>query len=47
MRQSGLVVLEEPLAEGTSSNEAEQIAVGEGSDNKDEENYTILSPAKP
>jgi hypothetical protein len=47
MRQSGLVVLEEPVAEGTSTAEAEQIAVGEGSDNKDEEDYTILSPAKP
>jgi hypothetical protein len=46
MRQSGLVVLEEAVAEGTSMTEAEQIAVG-GSDNKDEEDYTIPSPAKP
>jgi hypothetical protein len=47
MRQSGLVVLEDPVAEGTSTAEAEQISVGEGSDNKDEEDYNILSPAKP
>jgi hypothetical protein len=47
MRQSGLVVREEPVAEGTSTAEAEQIAVGEGSNNEDEEDYTILSPAKP
>jgi hypothetical protein len=46
MRQSCLVP-EEPIAEGTSTAEAEQIAVGEGSDNEDEEDYTILSPAKP
>jgi hypothetical protein len=46
MRQSGLVVPEEAVAEGTSVTEAEQIAVG-GSDNEDEEDYTILSPAKP
>jgi hypothetical protein len=47
MRQSGLVVLEKPVAEGTSTAEPEQIAVGEGSDNEDEEDYTILSPTKP
>ena len=47
MRQSGLVVLEEAVAEGTSIAEAEQIAVEEGSENEDEEDYTILSPAKP
>jgi hypothetical protein len=46
MKQSGLVVPEEVVAEGTSVGESEQIAVG-GSDNKDEEDYTILSPAKP
>jgi hypothetical protein len=46
MRQSGLVVPEEPIVEGTLTVEAEQIAV-EGSDNEDEEDYTILSPAKP
>jgi hypothetical protein len=47
MRQSGLVVPEEPVAEGTFTVEAEQITVGEGSDNEDEEDYSILSPAKP
>jgi hypothetical protein len=47
MRQSSLVVPEKPVVEGTSNAEAEQIAVGEGSDNEDEEDYTILSPAKP
>ena len=36
---------EQPVAEGTSTAEAEQIAVG-GSDDEDEEDYTILSPAK-
>jgi ribosomal protein S17 len=46
MKQSGLVVPEEAVAEGTSIAKAEQIAVG-GSDNEDEEDYTILSPAKP
>jgi hypothetical protein len=46
MKQSGLVVPEEAVAEGTSIAETEQITVG-GSDNEDEEDYTILSPAKP
>jgi hypothetical protein len=46
MKQSGLVVPEEAVAEGTSIVEAEQIVVG-GSDNEDEEDYTILSPTKP
>jgi hypothetical protein len=40
-------VPEEPVAEGTFTVEAEQITVGEGSDNEDEEDYSILSPAKP
>jgi hypothetical protein len=43
MRQSGLVVPEKPVAEGTLSAEAKQITVGEGSGNEDEEDYTILS----
>jgi hypothetical protein len=47
MRQSGLVVPEEPIAEGTLTAEAEQITVGEGSGNEGEEDYTILSPEKP
>jgi hypothetical protein len=47
MRQSGLVVSEEPVAKGTLTAEAKQIMVGEGSGNEDEEDYTILSPKKP
>jgi hypothetical protein len=47
MKQSGLVVPEEAVAEGTSIAEAEQIAVERGSHNEDEEDYTILSLAKP
>ena len=47
MRQSGLVVSEEPIAEGTLTAEAEGITVGEGSGNEDEEDYTILIPEKP
>jgi hypothetical protein len=47
MRQSGLVVPEGPVAEGTLTAEAEKITIGEGSDNEDEEDYTILRPAKP
>jgi hypothetical protein len=47
MKQPGLVVPEEAVAEGTSIAEAKHIAVEGGSDNKDEEDYTILSPAKP
>jgi hypothetical protein len=43
MRQSGLVVPEKPIAEGTLTAEAEQITVGEGSGNEDEEDYTVLS----
>jgi hypothetical protein len=46
MRQSGLVVLEGPVAEGTLTAELKQIAI-EGSHNKDVEDYTILSPVKP
>jgi hypothetical protein len=40
-------VLEEAIAEGTSIAEAEQIVVEGGSENEDEEDYTILSPMKP
>jgi hypothetical protein len=46
MRQSGLVVPKKPVVEGTLTAEAEQITVGEGSGNEDEEDYTILSPEK-
>jgi hypothetical protein len=47
MRQSGLVVSEEPVAEGTLTAEVEGITVGEGSDNEDKEDYTVLIPEKP
>ena len=47
MRQLGLVVSEEPVAEGTPIAEVEGIIVGEGSGNEDEEDYTILIPEKP
>jgi hypothetical protein len=47
MRQSGLVVPEKPIAKGTLTAEAEQITVGEGSGNEDEEDYTIPSLEKP
>jgi hypothetical protein len=47
MRQSSLVVSEEPIAEGTLTAEAEGTAVGEGSGNEDEEDYTILILEKP
>jgi hypothetical protein len=46
MRQSGLVVPKGHVAGGTLTAEAEQIAVEE-SENEDEEDYSILSPAKP
>jgi hypothetical protein len=46
MRQSGLVLPEEAVAEGTSIADAKQITVG-GSENEDEKDYTILSPTKP
>jgi hypothetical protein len=46
MRQSSLVVSEEPVAEGTLTAKAEGISVGEGSGNEDED-YTILIPEKP
>jgi hypothetical protein len=47
MRQSGLVVSEGPVTEGTLTAEAEQITIGLGSVNEDEEDYTIPSPTKP
>jgi hypothetical protein len=47
MRQSGLVVPEEVVAEGTSIAEAKQITVEGGSENEGEEDYAILSPVKP
>ena len=47
MRQSGLIVREEAVVDGTSIAEAEQIVTEGGSENEDEEDYTILSPVKP
>ena len=47
MKQSSLVVSEEAVAEGTSIAEVEQIAIEGGSDNEDEEDYTIQSLTKP
>jgi hypothetical protein len=47
MRQSGLVVPEKHVAEGTLTAEAKQITVGEGSGSEDEDDYTILSLEKP
>jgi hypothetical protein len=47
MRRSGLVMLEEAVAEGTSTVEAEQIIAEGGSENEGEEDNTILSPIKP
>jgi hypothetical protein len=45
MRRSGLVVLEEAVAEGETA-EAEQTVVEEGSDDEIEEDNSILSPSK-
>jgi hypothetical protein len=47
MRQSGLVVPEEAVAEGTSTTEAEKIVAEGGSENEGEDDNTILSPMKP
>jgi hypothetical protein len=47
MRRSGLVVLEEAIAEGTYTTEDEQIMAEGGSENDGEEDNTIRSPMKP
>ena len=47
MRRSGLVVSEEAIAKGASNAEAEQIVAEGGSENKSEEDNSILSPTKP
>jgi hypothetical protein len=47
MKRPGLVVSEEVTAEGASNAEAEQVVAGGESDNKSEEDNSILSPAKP
>jgi hypothetical protein len=46
MRQSGLVVLEEAVAEGETA-EAAQTVVEDGTDDEIEEDNSILSPLKP
>jgi hypothetical protein len=49
MRQSGLVVTEGAVDEGTSGAEAEQADIEEEEENADEEgdNFSILIPSKP
>src|SRR5688500_5635708 len=47
MRRSGLVVQEGATAEGTSNAEAEQTEAEVRSDNKSEEDNSILCPTKP
>jgi hypothetical protein len=46
MRRLGLVVLEEAVAEGVTT-EAEQTVAEDGSDDEFEEDNNILSPSKP
>jgi hypothetical protein len=47
MRQSGLVVTEGTIDEGTSGAEAEQTDIEEENADKEEEDYSILIPSKP
>jgi hypothetical protein len=48
MRQSGLVVIEGTVDEGTSGAEAEQVDIEEEENaNEEEECYSILIPSKP
>jgi hypothetical protein len=47
MRQSGLVVIEEVVDEGTSVAEAEQADIEEENADEEEEDYSILIPSKP
>jgi hypothetical protein len=47
MRQSGLVVIEGTIDEGTSAAEAEQADIEEENDDEEEEDYSILIPSKP
>jgi hypothetical protein len=47
MRQSGLVVQEGVIAEGTSTVEAEQAVTEVESDNESEDDDSILCPTKP
>jgi hypothetical protein len=47
MRQSGLVVTEGTVDEGTSGTEAEQADIEEENVDDEEEDYSILIPSKP
>jgi hypothetical protein len=47
MRQSGLVVTEGVVDEGTSTAEAEQADIEEENADEEEEDYSILIPSKP
>jgi hypothetical protein len=48
MRQSGLVVIERTVDEGTSGAETEQADIEEeNADGEEEEDFTILIPSKP
>jgi hypothetical protein len=47
MRQSGLVVTEGTVDEGTSGAEAEQADIEEENADDEEEYYSILIPSKP
>jgi hypothetical protein len=47
MRQSGLVVTEGTVDEGTSAAEAEQADIEEENADEEEEDYSILIPSKP
>jgi hypothetical protein len=47
MRQSGIVVTEGTIDEGTSAVEAEQADIEEENADEEEEDYSILIPSKP
>ena len=47
MRQSGLVVTEGVVDEGTSAAKAEQADIEEENADEEEEDYSILIPSKP
>jgi hypothetical protein len=47
MRQSGLVVTEGTIDEGTPAAEAEQADIEEENADEEEEDYSILIPSKP
>jgi hypothetical protein len=47
MRQSGLVVTEGTIDEGTLAAEAEQVDIEEENVDEEEEDYSILIPSKP